>query len=107
METEQNPVRHRLFVGVDIAAATAMAAWQAAGGKVSRPVQIHAAGCLCTGRNQPTAADCGAPCTPRAVVAHLCCDAFALTYANVCPIMLLGGHRGALRDTDRPPAPRR
>ena len=40
MEAEQNPVRHRLFVGVDIAAATAMAAWQPVGGKVGRPVQI-------------------------------------------------------------------
>jgi len=40
METEQNPVGSRLFVGVDIAAATAMAAWQPVGGKVGRPVQI-------------------------------------------------------------------
>ncbi len=40
METAQDTVGYRLFVGVDIAAATAMAAWQAAGGKVSRPVQI-------------------------------------------------------------------
>ncbi len=40
METEQNPVGYRLFVGVDIAAATAMAAWQPVGGKVGRPVQI-------------------------------------------------------------------
>jgi len=40
METEKDPVRYRLFVGVDIAAATAMAAWQPVGGKVGRPVQI-------------------------------------------------------------------
>jgi len=31
---------YRLFVGVDIAAATAMVAWQVGRGKVSRPVQI-------------------------------------------------------------------
>jgi len=40
METTQTPAGYRLFVGVDIAAATAMAARQGAGGKVSRPVQI-------------------------------------------------------------------
>ena len=40
METEQEPTRYRLFVGVDIAAATAMAAWQGEKGTVSRPVQI-------------------------------------------------------------------
>ena len=40
METEQDPTRYRLFVGVDIAAATAMAAWQGEKGKVSSPVQI-------------------------------------------------------------------
>ena len=40
METEQEPTRYRLFVGVDIAAATAMAAWQGETGKVSRSVQI-------------------------------------------------------------------
>lgn len=40
METEQDPTRYRLFVGVDIAAATAMAAWQGEKGKVSRPVQM-------------------------------------------------------------------
>jgi transposase len=42
MDGTQDPraADYRLFVGVDIAAATAMAAWQAPGGKVSRPVQI-------------------------------------------------------------------
>ncbi len=40
METAQDTVGYRLFVGVDIAAATAMAAWQPAGGKVGRPLQI-------------------------------------------------------------------
>ena len=40
METAQGAARYRLFVGIDIAAATAMAAWQGEKGKVSRPVQI-------------------------------------------------------------------
>jgi len=40
METEKDPIGYRLFVGVDIAAATAMAAWQPVGGKAGRPVQI-------------------------------------------------------------------
>ncbi len=40
METAQGAAGYQLFVGVDIAAATAMAAWQPVGGKVGRPVQI-------------------------------------------------------------------
>jgi transposase len=40
METAQGAARYRLFVGVDIAATTAMAAWQPAGGKAGRPVEI-------------------------------------------------------------------
>ncbi len=34
------PVSYRLFVGVDIAAATATVAWQSPGLRVSRPITI-------------------------------------------------------------------
>jgi hypothetical protein len=39
-ETAQGSAGYRLFGGVASAAATAMAAWQVGGGKVSRAVQI-------------------------------------------------------------------